>query len=42
MDNCYICGCILKEINDKKICPNHGVIEDKNIPESGGEINYIG
>jgi rubrerythrin len=42
MDNCIYCGTIVREVNNKKICPNCGIIEDNEKSEFGGEINYIG
>ena len=42
MDLCYICGCPLIELNNKTICPNHGIIEDNDKKEDLGRADYIG
>jgi rRNA maturation endonuclease Nob1 len=42
MDNCYNCVTILREVNNKKICPICGIFENNEQSESGGENNYIG
>jgi hypothetical protein len=47
MDRCYICGCELQKTNyDRKICPNHGIIDSDEIAEKEDkeirERSYLG
>lgn len=39
--NCENCGTEILEIDNKKICPNCGLLDDEMLSEEK-EVNYIG